>query len=140
MKRGRKAIDPYKKYISEYNKQKKTKANWDDPEMLSKAEFELVYDTYTLDSNLTDLQNRNAVISDIIQKQKWGYGNKEKKSRKIFYEENLKSSGYKWSDVKSMTHSEFEERFVKDDYYSLIADGATLAESKEFISSYMFGS
>ena len=69
-------------------RQKKTKANWDDPDMLSKAEFELVYDTYTLDSNLTDLQNRNAVISDIIQQQKWGYGNKEKEARKLFYEEN----------------------------------------------------
>lgn len=140
MKRGRKAINPYEKYISEFNRQKKTKANWDDPDMLSKAEFELIYDTYVSDPNLTDLQNRNVVISDIIQYQKWGYGNKEKKSRKLFYEENLKSSGYKWSDIKSMTHSEFAEKFVKNEYYSLIAAGATLAETKEFISSYMFGS
>ena len=140
MKRGRKAIDPYKKYISEFNRQKKTKANWDDPVILSKAEFELTYDTYIPDPNLTDLQNRNAAISDMIQHQKWGYGNNEKKARRLFYEENLKSSGYKWTDVKSMTHSEFAEKFVKDEYYSLIAAGATLAESKEFISSYMFGS
>lgn len=140
MKRGRKAIDPYSKYISEYNKQKKTKANWDDPELLSKAEFELVYKTYRSDPNLTDLQNRNTVISDILQYQKWGYGNDEKKARKIFYEENLKSFGYKWSEVKSMTHSEFAEKFVKDEYYSLMAAGATLAETKEFISTYMFGS
>ena len=140
MKRGRKAIDPYKKYVSEFNKQKKTKANWDDPDILSKSEFELVYKTYRSNPSLTDLQNRNAAISDMIQQQKWGYGNNEKKARKLFYEENLKSSGYKWTDVKSMTHSEFAEKFVKDEYYSLIAAGATLAEAREFISSYMFGS
>lgn len=137
MKRGRKKLTAYEKYVRSFNKEKGNKSDWYDSAILSEQEWKI---------NTRDRYpglERDKLVKEIIHQQKFGYGLNELAGRKAFYEADLKGK-VKWTTLKNMTHEEFVDEYgdyLSQMYEELQADPQLGKRGAQLlISAYVFGS
>lgn len=138
-KKGRPKGDLYNKYVTAFNRAKKSiKRAMIDPDMLNKDTFDAYAKGY---SGVSDKE----IIKEILDRQKYGRISKELKGRRDFYNSTLKKSDpdLKWNDIKYMSHAEFVEAYgdrISEIYTSYITSGYSVSDTKQLISQYIFGS
>lgn len=136
--RGRPKGDLYSKYVTAFNKAKKTmKRSMYDGQMLTKAEFNL----YTSGSSKSDKET----IKEIMDRHKYGRVSKEIAGRRDFYQSTLKKNypNLKWNDIKYMSHEDFVNKYsneISDIYNDYLNSGYASGDIKQLISQYIFGS
>lgn len=137
--RGRPKGDLYSKYVTAFNRAKKTlKRSMYDDEILSKGDFYRNIQGY---SNKPDKE----IIKDVMDRHKYGRVSKELVGRKDFYETELKKNNpnLKWNDIKYMSHEDFVQTYgqqISNIYNKFINDGWSVSDTKQLISQYIFGS
>ena len=136
--RGRPKSDLYDKYVTAFNRAKKTlKRSMYDGQILTKAEFNF----YVSGTSKSDKE----VIKEVMDRHKYGRISQELIGRKDFYETTLKKNypNLKWRDVKYMSHEDFINKYgneISDIYNDFMNSGYSMSDTKKLISQYVFGS